>query len=160
MPFPAVQFAGATNGAEVLTNLVSYLFGTAGIIILGIIFVIACLNTIYLDFCAAVVSIFQILFPKFNYRTWVIIFAVASFFISIAGLNAILAVSVPVLNAIYPVAIVLIVLGLLNNVFKKYAYVYPVTITFTAIISILSALPSANIVIPALNNFLGHDTAF
>ncbi len=148
------SFAGATNGAEVLTNLVSYLFGTAGVIILGIIFVIACLNTCTGLLCCCS-EYFSNTFPKLNYRTWVIIFAVASFFISIAGLNAILAVSVPVLNAIYPVAIVLIVLGLLNNVFKKYAYVYPVTITFTAIISILSALPSANIVIPALNKFLG-----
>ena len=38
-------------------------------------------------------------------------FALISLIISSAGLNKILAVSVPVLNAIYPIAIVLIVLA-------------------------------------------------
>ncbi|MCJ7855551.1 branched-chain amino acid transport system II carrier protein [Lachnospiraceae bacterium NSJ-143] len=147
------SFSGASNGAGVLTNLVSYLFGRAGIIILGLIFVIACLNTCIGLLCCCS-EYFSTIFPKISYRAWVLIFALASFLISIAGLNAILAVSVPVLNAIYPVAIVLIILGLFNRFFSKFRYVYPVTITFTGVVSIVYALNSAKITIPVITGLI------
>lgn len=52
----------------------------------------------------------------------------------------ILSVSVPVLNAIYPVAIVLIILGLLDKYIKKLKYTYKLCIYSTLLISILYAV--------------------
>ena len=44
-------------------------------------------------------------FSKLSYRAWVYVFAAVSMAISNAGLGAILRISKPVLNAIYPLAI-------------------------------------------------------
>ncbi|RDX23676.1 branched-chain amino acid transport system II carrier protein, partial [Bifidobacterium breve] len=50
-----------------------------------------------------------------SYRTWQIIFTVFSFIVSNAGLSAIIKVSVPVLSALYPIAIVLVLLALTHK---------------------------------------------
>ncbi|MDK6351106.1 branched-chain amino acid transport system II carrier protein, partial [Bifidobacterium scardovii] len=50
-----------------------------------------------------------------SYRTWQIIFTVFSFIVSNAGLSAIIKVSVPVLSALYPIAIVLVLLALTHQ---------------------------------------------
>ena len=101
---------GMDNGARILTYVAGNLFGNAGMMILGLIFLIACFNT-----CVGLLSCcsqyFNSIIPVIGYRVWVFLFALISLIISSAGLNKILAVSVPVLNAIYPIAIVLIVLA-------------------------------------------------
>ena len=132
-------FPGAENGAQVLTRLVSWMFGPAGNLLLGAVFVIACFNT-----CTGLISCcseyFSTQFPRLNYRAWAVVFAAASFLISIAGLNAILSVSVPVLGAIYPVAIVLIVLGLTHRWVGSLRLTYPMTVLFTGVASVAGAL--------------------
>lgn len=62
-----------------------------------------------------------------------VVFAGVSLLISNAGLDRILQFSVPVLNAIYPVAIVLIALAFLNPLIKGWKRVYPCAILFTAL---------------------------
>ena len=56
------------------------------------------------------------------------------------GLNKILSISVPVLNAIYPIAIMLILLGISNRLFSGNTAVYRLTLLFTGVISIVDAL--------------------
>ena len=64
----------------------SWMYGPAGTALLGLIFVIACLNTcIGLFSCCS--EYFSLQWPKIPYRAWVVIFAVISFFVSIAGLE-------------------------------------------------------------------------
>ena len=74
---------------EVLTSIVMALFGPVGVIILALIFVIACLNT-----CIGLISCcgdyFTKIFPVFGYRVWACFFAVISMMISNVGLNQIL----------------------------------------------------------------------
>ena len=134
-------FGVMENGAQTLNRVVQYQFGNAGAVILAAIFFIACLNT-----CVGLLSCcsryFCTMIPKVGYRTWVFVFAGASLVISNAGLNKILEVSVPVLNMIYPVAIVLIVLAFLHPLVKKMRLVYPVCALFTGIISIGSEIPA------------------
>lgn len=81
-------------------------------------------------------------------------FGVVSYAVSIFGLNAILAVSVPVLNALYPVAIVLIVLGLCHRVCGKAPLCYPMAVAFCGVVSVLYALESAGLALPLLTDFL------
>ena len=66
----------------------------------------------------------------------------------------ILSISVPVLNAIYPVSIVLIVLGLSNKLWKNNRYTYPLTIYGTAVVSVLYALENTGIEIAILANLI------
>lgn len=132
-------FEGATNGARTLTGMVARLFGPVGNLLLAVIFVIACLNTcIGLLTCCS--DYFHKLVPKVSYRAWVLFFAITSTLVANAGLNAILSVSVPILGAIYPVALVLITLGLFHRWVGRRQMIYPVAILLTGIVSVLSAL--------------------
>lgn len=107
------------TGATVLTNLTSSLFGAFGTAFLGIVFVIACLNvcTGLIGTCATYFHTrFQTVAGRtLSYRTWQVIFTVFSFIVSNAGLSAIIKVSVPVLSALYPIAIVLVLLALTHK---------------------------------------------
>lgn len=142
-------FPGSENGAEALTRLVSALFGPFGSVLLAAVFVIACLNT-----CIGLISCcgeyFHELFPRVSYRRWALFFALISMAISNLGLNQILAVSVPVLGAIYPVAIVLILLSFLHRWIAPLRKIYPAAILFTASASVLYALADARLSIPIL----------
>lgn len=136
-------FPGAANGAETLTRIVSALFGRWGSIILAAIFVIACLNT-----CIGLISscseyfheVFQKRLPWMTYRHWACFFAFVSMVVSNAGLNQILSVSVPVLGAIYPVAIVLIVLSFFHRWIGGMRRMYPTAVLFTGVVSILYSI--------------------
>lgn len=148
---PAGTVAGDTeNGARILTYVAGNLFGRAGMIILGLIFLIACFNT-----CVGLLSCcsqyFTTIIPMIGYKAWVAVFAVISLVISSAGLNRILTVSVPVLNAIYPVAIVLIVLAFLNPLTRRWPAMFPCSILLTCIVSVVYALEQSKVVIPLLS---------
>lgn len=142
-------FELAENGARTLNQVVGYEFGSAGTIILAVIFFIACLNT-----CVGLISCcskyFCTILPGVGYRAWAVVFAVISLVISNAGLNRILEISVPVLNAIYPVAIVLIILSLLDRFWEERDIVYPAAVLITGVVSVSSALLQAGIQIPLL----------
>lgn len=144
-------FQNSTNGAQSLTNIVNALYGKYGIIILAVIFAIACLNT-----CVGLISCcseyFSTIVPSISYKKWACFFAFISMIISNAGLNKILEVSVPVLNAIYPIAIVIILLSFINNFIKDYRFVYPITIFMTGVVSITYALFQSNISMSVLTS--------
>ncbi len=135
----ARMMANVGNGARILTFVADRVFGRAGMILLGLIFFIACLNT-----CVGLLSCcseyFTTVFPVLGYRAWLVVFGLVSVVISNVGLNRILAFSVPVLNIIYPVAIVLIALAFLNPLIRRWRYVYPCSILFTGVVSVLYAL--------------------
>lgn len=133
------SFDGASNGAGVLSAMVARLFGPVGSVLLAAIFIIACLNTaIGLLSCCS--NYFHDLFPKISYRAWVIFFAVTSTVVANAGLDAILSVSVPILGAIYPVSIMLIVLALFHKWGEKWPAIYPSAILVTGVVSVLTEL--------------------
>lgn len=124
-----------TNGAKVLTFAAGTMFGSAGEAILGVIFFIACLNT-----CVGLLSccseFFCQLIPVLKYRMWVLLFAAVSVVVANAGLTRILALSTPVLNAIYPVAIMLIFLSFLKTATSG---MYRLGVLFTGIVSVFYA---------------------
>lgn len=142
-------FPGSENGAETLTNLVPALFGAPGSVLLAAIFVIACLNTcIGLLSCCS--NYFNSLLPRVSYRAWVIFFAAISTVISNIGLTGILKLSTPVLNAIYPVAIALILLSFLSKYLPPRPLVYPLTIGLVCVQSVVAALSQAGLVLPGI----------
>lgn len=130
---------GASNGAGTLAGMVAWLFGPVGSVLLAAIFVIACLNTcVGLLTCCS--EYFCTLLPQLSYRGWVLLFGLSSTFVANFGLDAILAVSVPILGAIYPAAIVLIVLALCHRWTGRRPAMYPVAVLVTAAVSILCTL--------------------
>lgn len=133
------------NGATVLTNLTASAFGPWGTAFVGLVFVVACFNV-----CTGLISTcgtyFQNRFPRVagrhvSYRAWSAIFAVFSFIVSNAGLSAIVTVSVPVLAALYPIAIVLVVLALVHRPFSsRFPHVYFWTVLLVGIVSAVDCL--------------------
>ena len=131
--------AGALTGAEVLTVLAERLFGKAGLVLLAAIFMLACFNTC-VGLIACVGEYFHTLLPRIPYPVLAAFFAAASMLFSNLGLAEILRLSIPVLNALYPVAIVLIVLSFVPGLEQR-RRVYPLCIGCTAVQSIAAALP-------------------
>ncbi len=133
------RFGEVSNGAQSLTNIVLYLFGTKGTIILGLVFSLACLTT-SVGLITSCSQYFVTLVPKIGYKYWVTILCVSSMLFANVGLTKILKISVPILTIIYPMAIVLIVLAFTHNFFKGYRGVYQFSMVFTSIFSILDGL--------------------
>ena len=132
------------NGAWTLRCIVSQLFGDFGAILLAGIFTLACLTTC-VGLINSISQYFSTIFKKLGYRQWVYIIVGFSFLICNLGLTAILSISIPILNAIYPVSIVLIVLGLSHRLWEGKALVYPLVIGATACVSVVYALDTAGL---------------
>ena len=130
----------------------TYIFGTPGAILLAVVFTLACLTT-----CVGLITscgqYFASLTPKMSYKVWATVLAFASFNLANMGLNQILSISVPILNAIYPVAIMLIVLAMMNRFINESRLVYSVTILVTGVISVVDALNQVNIRLGALTTW-------
>lgn len=127
------------NGAWTLRHIVYQLFGSAGAVLLAAIFTLACLTTC-VGLINSISQFFSTLFPKVRYTAWVIVITGFSFLVCNQGLSTILSVSVPILSAIYPMAIVLILLGLTHRLWEKNLYAYPMTVGAAGIVSILNVL--------------------
>ena len=146
-------FPGTADGTEVLMRTAEHLFGKAGALILALIFVIACFNT-----CVGLLSCcgkyFNGCFPRIGYRAWVWGFAAVSAVLANVGLEAILLFSVPVLNAIYPLAILLIALAFLKRALTRFPAVYPWTALLCGVSSVLTVLEQQGLSIPGVTGLI------
>ena len=112
----------ATNGAAVLTESATRHFGLLGTVVVALIFFIACMNV-----CIGLISCCARYFceayvpggadgengaPTRGFMLFALAFAAFSCVLSNVGLDAILTFSVPLLGALYPVAIVLVAMGI------------------------------------------------
>lgn len=134
------QYGMTDNGAQTLTNITMHIFGPNGLFLLATIFTLACLTTA-VGLISSISQYFSTI-SRINYKSCVSIFVLWSLFIANFGLTNILRVSVPILNAIYPLALVLIVLALLDNQFKANTNIYKYTIGLTTIISLIKVADS------------------
>lgn len=135
----AVKFGMTENGAQTLTNITTYIFGKPGAILLALVFTLACLTT-----CVGLITscsqYFSSLTKNIQYKTWVRILTLSSMLLANMGLTQILNISVPILNAIYPISIMLIVLSMLEYLIKLDNIVYGLTILLTGVVSCIDAL--------------------
>ena len=133
---------GAQNGAQLLTAAATGHFGLVGTVIVAAIFLIACLNvcTGLISSCA---SFFSETFPRVPYVAWATVFAVFSCAVSNFGLTAIIAFSVPLLNALYPVAIVLVVMGMFAYAVDRVPQVWKWVVALVGVESVVVSLRDA-----------------
>lgn len=149
----ASLFPEAKNGAELLSSVANYLFGGAGRVILGISFFLACFTTTT-GLVSSVSSYFETIFPKINYKKWVLIWCIASFLVANLGLNQILKFSVPVLISLYPIAIILIILSLTNSFIDSNRLIYRTCVYVCAIVGIINALDISGMNIPLITDIV------
>ncbi|MBY3788117.1 branched-chain amino acid transport system II carrier protein [Photobacterium carnosum] len=147
--------AGVGNGGTILTTYVMALFGSTGQIILSAIVLLACLTTA-IGLISACADYFSTL-TSMSYKKWAVLLAVVCAIVANVGLNMLIALSVPVLFALYPVAIALVVLTLIRkwlpNPCLAYRVVLLVSFAFSMIdvakylkfdVSLFSSLPLFN----------------
>lgn len=126
------------NGGEILSSAAAIIFGNYGALILGIIVILACFTT-SVGLIVATGQFFAKI-TGFSYKMIITIVSIGSFLIANQGLNAIINISVPVLVFIYPIAIVLIVLTLIDKLFREKKSVYVGAILLTTIVSLYDGL--------------------
>lgn len=140
------------NGAWTLRCIVFQLFGEPGAYLLAAIFTLACLTTC-VGLINSISQYFSYLFARVSYRAWVLIITLCAFLICNLGLTAILSISIPILNAIYPIAIVLILLGMTHRFWANNRFVYPIVVAGTGVVSVLYALDSLHVPLGFLGTF-------
>ena len=143
----------AANGAAVLAKSAELHFGVVGTAVVAAIFLLACLNV-----CIGLITCCGTYFAetygadnesaagplrRVPYRAWALAFAVFSCVLSNFGLDAILAFSVPLLGALYPMAIVLVALGLFHRACDANPQVWPWAVGVTGAVSVAIALRDA-----------------
>ncbi|SEM96029.1 branched-chain amino acid:cation transporter, LIVCS family [Mesobacillus persicus] len=129
----------AATGGPVLSSAVSYYFGTIGSVFLAVMIILACLTTA-IGLMISCAEYFHSLFPRFSYKTLVVLFTVVTFVIANFGLANIITFSIPVLMFLYPLAIVLMILAFMSPLFGHARLVYISTIAITFLISIFDGL--------------------
>lgn len=158
----SLAYLGATStnavgplgeGAKILSASSDYLFGSLGNIVLGAAITVACLTT-SIGLVTSCGEYFSKLIPALSYKMVVTIVTLFSLAISNFGLAEIIAFSVPILSAIYPLAIVIIVLSFIDKIFKERREVYIACLIGTGLFSILDGLKAAGIPLGSLDSFL------
>lgn len=140
------------NGAEILTTVSQYVFGKFGIVLLASIFTLACLTTC-IGLITSISKFFETMTKeKVSYHKWIVFWTFLSFLVANFGLNTILKVSVPVLVAIYPVSIVLILLGLTEKYFGYNKFTYRLVCYTVTFISVVEALVSVKVNLPVVTD--------
>lgn len=124
------------NGGQIFAAVADHYFGSYGAILLAIIIVLACLKT-SIGLITACGEFFHEVFPKISYKAFVVILCGVSFGIANVGLSNIITFAVPVLMFLYPLAIILILLGLAAPLFKNKQSVFATAMFFTFFVSII-----------------------
>ena len=144
----------ATNGAALLTASATLHFGIAGTVIIAAIYLLTCLNvciglisccgTYFAEtFGAAAPGAQTRILGRIPYAGWAAAFTVFSCVLSNVGLDAILTFSVPLLNALYPVSIVFVIMGMAHRACDHLPLVWPWAIGATTVVSVATALRDA-----------------
>lgn len=144
----------AQNGGQILALYVQHVFGPVGNLLLALVIALACLTTA-VGLLVACGEFFSGLM-NISYKLVVVLFVVFSWAVSNQGLEQLIQISVPVLTGLYPLAIVLVMLSLLDRCWRSSALVFRGTMLITLIFGIADGLAAAGFVhwVPELFNRL------
>ncbi|EFU61999.1 branched-chain amino acid transport system II carrier protein [Actinomyces sp. oral taxon 180] len=95
------------DGATLLADAAQMTMGWPGQIVFGLIVLTACMTTA-VGLITATSEFFHRLRPAISYRTWMIVFTIISFALASAGLDSVLAIAVPIITFLYPIAITVV----------------------------------------------------
>lgn len=135
--------ADASTGVQVLTRYVEHTFGAPGLWLLATVILLACLTT-GVGLVSACGVYFSQLLPL-SYRA--VVFIVSAFSLGAAnlGLAQLIAIAVPALYTIYPVAIALVALNLLNHLWRSPRRVFVPVLLVALLLGLIDGLKAANL---------------
>ena len=126
-----------SSGVQILTAFVQHRFGVAGLWLLAAVILLACLTT-GVGLVSACSSYFSQL-TRISYRSMVVILSVFSAAVSNQGLEQLIAIAVPVLLCIYPVAIALVAISLIGNQWQSARLVFAPVMLVALVFGLLDA---------------------
>lgn len=139
--FSLGKFPLSENGGIALAQIAHYYLGDFGSLLLSFIVIIACLKTA-IGLVTSFSETFAELFPKRSYAFYIAIVSILPGIFANVGLTNIISISTPVLMFLYPLAITLILLALIEPLIGYHKPVYVLTTAFTLIASIADAVNS------------------
>lgn len=143
------------NGGAILALTSTVLYGGAGTAILATTIIFACLTT-SIGLVSACAQYFVAIFPRLSYKAYVFLFAGFSAVIGNFGLTQLIAISLPILMMVYPLAIVLMILSFIDKSFGRQPIVYILALAATAFVSIFDGLKTAKIDVAPVTSILKH----
>ena len=146
-----------TNGGQLLSAVSKHMFGTAGMLILGVAVLFACLTTA-IGLTTACGEYFSDHFAKLEYNHVIIAVVLFSFVVSNVGLTQLLSITVPGLLMVYPILMALVISGFFDKWFKGRQPFYAGIFIGSALISIPNGLEALcatyGIDVTAMSNIL------
>lgn len=115
--------ASYESGAALLADASNLTMGNIGQAVFSAIVILACMTTA-VGLISATSEFFALLVPKTTYHLWACLFTALSIAFAFQGLDTVLAIAVPFIVFLYPPAISLIALTLLQPVVKKWVTFY------------------------------------
>ncbi|MBL1376925.1 branched-chain amino acid transport system II carrier protein [Zobellella sp. CGMCC 1.18722] len=134
----------ASNGGEIISAYVLALFGTPGLWILAGIVTLACLTTA-VGLISSCADYFHNLTGKGSYRRWVVLIALACMLVANVGLNTLISLSIPILVALYPVAIALVLATYLRPLMKSPVFAFRLIIAVSFVFGLLDGMQAAGL---------------
>ncbi len=135
--------SGFANGAELLGTAANETFGPVGAWLFAAIVLLACLTTA-IGLITSTAEYFSTLLPKLGYGGWTVLFTLGGLLVSNLGLEAIISIAIPLNVALYPMAVALVFITLLQAVLPfalRWTYRVPVAVaTIFAVIDLFKAL--------------------
>ena len=111
------------SGAPLLADAANLTMGTIGQVVFSAIVILACMTTA-VGLITSTSAFFEMLMPKVKYHVWACLFTALSILFAFQGLDTVLSIAVPFITFLYPPAISLIVLTLIQPVVKKSVVFY------------------------------------
>ncbi|HGG0417607.1 TPA: branched-chain amino acid transport system II carrier protein [Clostridium sporogenes] len=131
--------SGEIGRTALVIEIVKRDLGNAGIFILGIAVGLACLTTAIGLLSTGAEYLSKLTKGKVSYNAFAIIISLVSGILGIGGVDKIIKFSVPILQILYPIVIVLIVITLLGKAVKNDSVV-KFTVYITLIVSIVDTM--------------------
>ena len=113
-PVPAEIIAKGNPGVYVLSQATQAIFGPTAQIFLAAMVTVTCFTTTA-GLIVSTGEFFHKTFPKVSYKVYATVFTLIGFAIANLGLNAIIQYSVPVLQILYPITIVIVLIVIVNK---------------------------------------------
>ncbi|AZA14148.1 Branched-chain amino acid transport system 2 carrier protein [Corynebacterium choanae] len=154
-------FPGAehyTDGAKLLSDAANTTMGFTGVILFGGIVLLACLTTAA-GLLGATCEFFHKIVPSVSYHAWAIFFAGASIVVSTLGLDVVLAIAAPIIGFLYPIAITLVLLTILEPLLgRQLHWAFRISLTLVTVWAALMTASNMSADVESLISWApGHD---
>lgn len=145
-----------TNGALLLSDASTRSFGTAGAWVFALIVLLACLTTA-VGLITSTAAFFSSLTPRIGFRAWAVGFTLAGLVMSNLGLEAIIDIAIPLNVFLYPMAVALVFLTLLQAALPfKLTWSYRVPVAVAGVFALVDLGRTLDVdpasAVPALAN--------